>query len=129
MGRETLDCAARVAAIDRELMSIGGPVIIVAHSGGVMMLAHWAAGRGGRCGGCTGALLATPPDFEAPMPAGYPALEDLRAAGWLPVPLAPLPFPSIVAASRNDPLGRFERAAEMAPAGAAGWSTSARSVI
>ena len=43
MGRNDLDCAARVEAIDRELMAISGPVIIVAHSGGVIMLAHWAA--------------------------------------------------------------------------------------
>ena len=30
------------------------------------------------------------------------------------MPRQPLPFPSIVAASRNDPLGRFERVAELA---------------
>jgi hypothetical protein len=40
----------------------------------------------------------------------------LRASGWLPVPRDPLPFPSIVAASRNDPLGRFERVADLARA-------------
>ena len=48
------------------------------------------------------------------MPEGYPTMEALRAAGWLPVPRDPLPFPSIVAASRNDPLGRFERVTELA---------------
>ena len=31
-----------------------------------------------------GALLATPPDFEAPLPDGYPTLDALRAGGWLP---------------------------------------------
>jgi uncharacterized protein len=61
-----------------------------------------------------GALLATPPDFERPMPAGYPSIEDLRAAGWLPVPRTPLPFPSILAASCNDPLASFARVAQMA---------------
>ena len=50
------------------------------------------------------------------MPDGYPTLEALRASGWLPVPRERLPFPSIVAASRNDPLGRFERVAELAQA-------------
>jgi predicted alpha/beta hydrolase family esterase len=34
----------------------------------------------------------------------------------LTVPRAPLPFPSIVAASRNDPLGRVERVAGLAEA-------------
>jgi len=38
----------------------------------------------------------------------------LRAGGWLPVPRDRLPFSTIVAASRNDPLGRFERVAELA---------------
>ena len=57
-----------------------------------------------------GALLATPPDFEAPMPAGYPTLEQLSDGGWLPVPRERLPFRSIVATSRNDPLSSPDRA-------------------
>jgi hypothetical protein len=48
------------------------------------------------------------------MPAGYPTIEELDAAGWLPVPRKPLPFASIVAASRNDPLASFDRVAELA---------------
>jgi predicted alpha/beta hydrolase family esterase len=111
MGREDLDCAKRVAAIEREAQAIEGPLVIVAHSGGCVMLAHWAA-RTRRA--VHGALLATPPDFEQPMPEGYPTLAALDAGGWLPVPRQRLPFPSIVAASRNDPLGRFERVSELA---------------
>ncbi|MCC7018030.1 MAG: serine hydrolase family protein, partial [Rhodospirillales bacterium] len=110
MGRADLDCEARVEAIDQALAAIDGPVILVAHSGGTIMVAHWAR-RHRRP--IHGALLATPPDFETPMPAGYPTLDALRANGWLPVPRNPLRFPSIVAASRNDPLGRFERVAEL----------------
>jgi serine hydrolase len=113
MGREDLDCAARVEAIDRELAAIEGPVILVAHSGGVIMVAHWARKHRRPI---HGALLATPPDFEQPMPEGYPTMDALAASGWLPVPRDPLPFPSVVAASRNDPLGRFERVAELAHA-------------
>jgi serine hydrolase len=111
MGREDLDCAAKVAAIEREAQAVDGPLIIVAHSGGVVMLAHWARQT---TRSVVGALLATPPDFEQPMPAGYPTLEALRTGGWLPVPREPLPFRSIVAASRNDPLAGYERVAEMA---------------
>ncbi len=111
MGREDLDCAARVRAIEREALAVDGPLVIVAHSGGCVMLALWAA-RTRRP--VLGALLATPPDFEQPMPAGYPTIEALCEGGWLPVPRSRLPFPSIVAASRNDPLGRFERVAELA---------------
>ncbi len=42
------------------------------------------------------------------MPAGYPSLDAVSAGGWLPLPRTPLPFPSIVAASRNDPLASYE---------------------
>ena len=48
------------------------------------------------------------------MPEGYPTLQALHAGGWLPVPRQRLPFPALVAASRNDPLGRFERVAALA---------------
>ena len=34
---------ARVRAIQHELEQIDGPVILVAHSAGVLMVAHWAA--------------------------------------------------------------------------------------
>ncbi len=50
------------------------------------------------------------------MPEGYPTIDALRAGGWLPVPRAPLPFASIVAASRNDPLATFDRVESMAQA-------------
>jgi predicted alpha/beta hydrolase family esterase len=111
MGRANLDCETRVAAIDREVRATDGAVVVVAHSAGCVTIAHWASRWKGRV---WGALLATPPDFEEAMPAGYPSLDELQAGGWLPVPRQRLPFPSIVAASRNDPLGRYERVSELA---------------
>ncbi len=113
MGRDDLSCAARVEAIEREAHAIEGPLVIVAHSGGCIMVAHWAR-RTRRA--VQAALLATPPDFDTPMPDGYPSLDALSAGGWLPVPRERLPFRSIVAASRNDPLASFEHAADMARA-------------
>jgi hypothetical protein len=113
MGREDLDCAARVAAIERVAQSVAGPIVVVAHSGGCVMLAHWAQTTKRAV---MGALLAAPPDFDRAMPEGYPTLDALRAGGWLPVPRTPLPFPSIVAASRNDPLAAYERIVELAQA-------------
>ncbi|MBR8125240.1 RBBP9/YdeN family alpha/beta hydrolase [Burkholderia multivorans] len=113
MGRsgEGLDCAARVEAIEREAGAIDGPLVIVAHSGGCVTVAHWAQ-RTRRA--VKGALLAAPPEFERPMPDGYPTRDELRDGGWLPVPLEPLPFPSIVAASRNDPLAPYDEVERMA---------------
>ena len=63
-----------------------------------------------------GALLATPPDFESPLPEGYPTQQTLRQNGWLPTPRQRLPFPSIVAASTNDPLGKLDRVEALAAA-------------
>ncbi|KXU96134.1 alpha/beta hydrolase [Caballeronia megalochromosomata] len=110
---DKLSCAARVAALDAALAQIDGPVVLVAHSAGVMITVHWAQ-RHTRP--IHGALLATPPDFEAPLPEGYPTLDALQQHGWMPTPRMPLPFPSIVAASTNDPLARIERVAELAQA-------------
>lgn len=110
MGRDDLDCGRRVAAVEQAATAIDGPILVVAHSGGVITLAHWARTTGRPV---LGALLAAPPDFETAMPEGYPTLDGLRRGGWLPVPHGPLPFPSIVVASRNDPLGRFDRVADL----------------
>ncbi|MGJ7509829.1 RBBP9/YdeN family alpha/beta hydrolase [Variovorax sp. GT1P44] len=111
MGRTDLDCATKVAAIERAAQAIEGPLIVVAHSGGCVMVAHWA--RQTRRA-VQGALMATPPDFEQAMPEGYPTLEALRTGGWLPVPRERPPFPAIVAASRDDPLGNWDRVAGLA---------------
>lgn len=111
MGRDSLECDARVAALESEAAAIRGPIVLVAHSAGVLTVVHWAQ-RTRR--GVHGALLAVPPDFEAGLPQGYPQPEALCSAGWLPVPRSPLPFPTIVAASRNDPLASFARVAELA---------------
>jgi predicted alpha/beta hydrolase family esterase len=110
---DKLSCGAWVALLDDTLRAIDGAVVLVAHSGGVMITVHWAQAHRRPI---QGALLATPPDFETPLPAGYPTTDLLQANGWLPTPRNPLPFPSIVAASTNDPLGRFDRIAGLAAA-------------
>jgi predicted alpha/beta hydrolase family esterase len=113
MTQDKLSCTAWVAELDRSLAAIDGPIILVAHSAGVMITVHWAQ-RHSRP--IMGALLAAPPDFESPLPEGYPTRETLQANGWLPTPRVRLPFPSIVAASTNDPLGTYERIADLANA-------------
>ena len=113
MERDKLSCAAWVAMLDQSLAKIEGPVVLVAHSGGCMIVAHWAQ-RHRRP--IKSALLATPADLESPLPEGYPTQEALRQGGWLPIPRTPLPFPSIVAASTNDPLGRLDRVQALAEA-------------
>lgn len=111
IGRDNLALAPRLQAMEREVAMIEGPLVLVAHSGGVALVAHWA--RQTRRA-VHAALLATPPNLDVQLPSGYPGIEALRDGGWLPVPRVLLPFTSVVAASRNDPLARFERVAEMA---------------
>lgn len=81
-----------------------GPVILAAHSLGCMAVAWWAeyeqsAGslqHGAADGGnVIGALLVAPPDVE-----DQP--RDRRLTRFAPVPASPLPFPTILVASRND---------------------------
>ncbi|MEU7908881.1 alpha/beta hydrolase [Actinoplanes sp. NPDC049118] len=105
LGRENPSLDERVAALHRTIEATDGPVVIVAHSAGVITTVHWAARHAGAARRIRGALLATPPDLAAPLPAEYPPLSELAALGWLPVPRHPLPFPSIVGASADDPLG------------------------
>jgi len=108
---DKLSCAARVEALQAAIEKIGGPIVLVAHSGGVMITVHWAQKYNRPI---QGALLAAPADLEAPLPAGYPTVDALRDNGWLPVPRRKLPFPSIVAASTNDPLGDLDRVRQYA---------------
>lgn len=108
---DRLSRSARVAALDAALQAIEGDVVIAAHSAGCLMVAHWAQNP---TRAIKGALLATPADVENQLPPGYPTPKELSQGGWTPIPRSPLPFPTIIAASRNDPLADFERVAGMA---------------
>jgi len=75
----------------------GRPVILVAHSLGCITVAWWAEyEQPGPDTNVIGALLVAPPDVDRP---GL----DPRLARFSACPQRSLPFPSIVAASRNDP--------------------------
>jgi predicted alpha/beta hydrolase family esterase len=54
-------------------------------------------------------------DFELRCPKAIPHRRSC-SNGWLPTPRERLPFPSIVAASTNDPLASYERVASLAAA-------------
>ena len=79
------------------------PVVLVAHSLGVPMVAHAAP----LLGGVRGALLVAPADVEQP---GMPGSID---PAFAPIPTAPLPFPSLLVASRNDPYCSYVRAEDL----------------
>lgn len=108
---DKLNCEKRVEAIQAQLEQIEGPVILVAHSAGVLMTVHWAAKHQHDI---QGALLVTPPDLTKNWPANYPSADTLRNEGWDPLPNQALPFPSIIVASTNDHLASLSAVEEMA---------------
>jgi uncharacterized protein len=112
LGRTDAGLRARVTLLDQVVEQVAGPVILVAHSAGVLVTVHWAAQYSPTR--VVGALLATPPVLAAELPPEYPSIDELRAHGWLPIPREPLPFPSIVAASSDDPLGNPVRLRSLA---------------
>jgi uncharacterized protein len=100
------DRAEWVAALDRAVTEAGPETILVAHSLGCLQAVHWAAEGGRRV---RAALLVAPPDPDAP---GFPEV----VTGFSPLPMVPLPFPSVLVASTNDPYATFSFAANCARA-------------
>lgn len=96
-----------VAELDAAIAACEGPPLLVAHSLGTMLVAQWA--RSGSQLKIAGAFMVCPSDVEA---ATYP----VDANGFAPVPMQPLPFPSMVLASSNDPFVGLERARQFAQA-------------
>lgn len=82
--------------------------VVVAHSLGCALVAHFARISGGR--NIAGALMVAPADVDG----GEAWLGDPN--GFAPMPREGFGFPSLVAASRNDPYVRLDRAAAFAGA-------------
>jgi predicted alpha/beta hydrolase family esterase len=103
-------CADWVATLDAAIAGADAPVVLVAHSSSCALVAHWAASAAAdRFARVRGALLVAPSDPEAP---SYPE----GPTGFAPMPMAPLPFPSIVIASSDDEYVTLERARTFAGA-------------
>ena len=103
---QTPMCADWVATLDAAVATMRRPPVLAAHSLGCCTVAHWAAATKRRA---RAALLVAPSDVEAP---GFPT----GPTGFAPMPRAPLPFPTIVVASEDDPYVTTARAAEFAHA-------------
>lgn len=103
-------------ALDAAIHSSSTPAILVAHSLGNILVAHWAAEHSGPV---AGALLVAPADIEAdwvPLSSVYKS--------FLPIPLKPLPFPTTLIASSDDVYLSVGRAREIAAA----WGSDLRLV-
>lgn len=94
-----------IKALDAAVDAAKRPVILVAHSLGVITTAHWAARFDS--GKVAGALLVAPADVERN--TASTALKN-----FAPIPRQPLPFSSLLIGSSNDPCCSAWRAAELA---------------
>ncbi|MFG1345726.1 alpha/beta hydrolase [Xanthobacter autotrophicus DSM 431] len=88
------DLAAWTQRLATAVKAAEKPVVVVAHSLGVPTLVHAAPLF--PQGKVKGAFLVAPPDLERD------GLDPVLAP-FAPVPTAPLPFPSVLVASRTDP--------------------------
>lgn len=96
-----------IARIDRAIASAKEPPILIAHSMSCAVVVCWATEHKRPV---HSALLVAPADIESD------AHTPPETHVFRPLPMKRLPFPTIVAASRNDPYVAFEHAIEMAKA-------------
>ena len=91
-----------LAQLNTTILELNSPVILVAHSLAVSLVAHWAGKYTNAS--VKGALLVAPADVDSP--AHTP--DSIR--GFSPIPIIKLPFPSIVITSEDDPYVDLQRA-------------------
>jgi predicted alpha/beta hydrolase family esterase len=96
-----------VSELEAAIAGCQGAPLLVAHSLGCVLVAQWA--RSGSPSKIAGAMLVAPSDVEAP---SYP----VEAAGFSPMPMERLPFPSLVVASTDDEYVTIARAQAFAKA-------------
>lgn len=99
-------CAEWVATLEAAVKLAGPQVVLVAHSLACLTIAHWAAKPHAPV---AGALLVAVPDRNGP---NWPA----EISGFGDTPMLPLPFPSIVVISDNDPYGSPSQSGQLARA-------------
>lgn len=99
---------AWVERLDQAIAAAPGPLVLIAHSLGCVTVARWAAqASASQRARVRGALLVAPADVER---AGCPL--PLRA--FAPISRQPLPFPSLLVGSDNDPAAAPQRALQLA---------------
>jgi uncharacterized protein len=97
---ETPARADWVATLETAVAAAGPAVVLAAHSAACALVVFWSQATSRTV---HGALLVAPADTDA---ASFPA----GPTGWQPMPLARLPFPSIVVASSDDEYCTLPRA-------------------
>jgi predicted alpha/beta hydrolase family esterase len=92
------DVAAWTGQLDAAVASAPRRVVLIGHSVAVATIVRWtAAAAPDRVAKVAAAFLAAPTNVDDP----DPSFDVVRS--FAPMPLGRLPFPALVAASRNDP--------------------------
>lgn len=102
-----------LARLDEVVIDAPGPVVLVAHSIGCILVSAWAS-LSRHTAQVRAALLVAPGDVA------LPAMQE-SLPGWLPIDRRPLPFRSMVVGSDNDPDCSAERAQQLAGDWSAQW--------
>jgi len=97
-----------ITRLEEVLLTRDEPAVLVAHSLGCILVAAWASVTR-NAHRVKAALLVAPGDVERP---------EIQAQlhSWSPVSRRPLPFPSVLAGSQDDPYCDIERARAFATA-------------
>lgn len=97
-----------VNKLNHAIRAANRPVVLVAHSLGCLAVAWWAQlEQPGPDSPVIAALLVAPPDVD------FFPLDD-RLTAFSPTPSEPLPFPSILVGSQNDPYLGYRGARRLA---------------
>lgn len=100
-------CDDWVSTIEKAARAASGPVALVAHSLGVIAVAHWAA-QTKLLDRVVGALLVAPADVDSP----FHTPDEVR--NFSPLPLSPLGLKAVVVGSENDPFMELPRSEQLA---------------
>ena len=93
-----------LATLASQVAECESPPVLVAHSLGCSLVAHWARSEAERARmPVKGALLVAPADVDSP--GRTP--DEVRS--FSPIPLARLPFPSVLVSSTDDPYSTVDR--------------------
>jgi len=93
-----------IQSLDRAVGAHALPPVLVAHSLACLLVSHWASQSTSQV---AGAFLVSVPD---PNGRQFPA----AAASFRPAPSKPLPFPSLIIASADDPYATLDFARQRA---------------
>lgn len=93
-------------ALESKIAAIDGNIIIVAHSLGTILVNHWTAKNYNKK--VIGAMLVAPADVDSEMHTPE------ETWNFAPIPVAILPYASVVVTTDNDPYIAVEKAMDLA---------------